>query len=69
MEHFIIIYLYTTGGEYYWIGLSDLQEGKWRWSYDQSDVTFTIWVSRCGHRGTSYNCVTYKKKLNLKIIT
>jgi hypothetical protein len=30
---------------HYWIGLTDLQEGKWRWSYDQSDATYKKWYS------------------------
>ena len=44
---------------HYWIGLTDLQEGKWRWSYDQSDVTFSKWYPGYGNRGTSSNCVLH----------
>lgn len=42
----------------YWIGLTDLKEGDWRWSYDQSRLTYkATWVSGYGSKGTSYNCV------------
>ena len=44
---------------YYWIGLTDLQEGKWRWSYDQSDDTYKKWYPGYGKRGTSVNCALY----------
>ena len=43
----------------YWIGLTDLQEGKWRWSYDQSVAILKPWVSGYGNKGTSMNCVSY----------
>jgi hypothetical protein len=46
-------------GDGYWIGLTDLQEGKWRWSYDQSYATFKTWYSGYGNKGTSMNCVAY----------
>jgi hypothetical protein len=46
---------------HYWIGLTDLQEGKWRWSYDQSDVTFKKWYPGYGNKGTSMNCVLHHK--------
>ena len=43
----------------FWIGLTDLQEGKWRWSYDQSHATFKTWYPGYGSKGTSMNCVSY----------
>ncbi|XP_076082317.1 perlucin-like protein [Mytilus galloprovincialis] len=41
-----------------WIGLTDLKEGDWRWSFDQSRPSYTPkWVSGYGSKGTSVNCV------------
>ncbi|VDI58100.1 Hypothetical predicted protein [Mytilus galloprovincialis] len=45
---------------YYWIGLSDLIEGEWRWSIDQSLATFKAWQSGYGSKGHSSNCVAFK---------
>ncbi|CAC5415955.1 MRC [Mytilus coruscus] len=43
----------------YWIGLTDLYEGHFRWTFDQSKTTFTKWVSGYGSKGTRSNCVSY----------
>ncbi|CAC5400132.1 unnamed protein product [Mytilus coruscus] len=43
----------------FWIGLTDLYEGHFRWTFDQSKTTFTKWVSGYGSKGTSNNCVSY----------
>ncbi|VDI20246.1 asialoglycoprotein receptor 2 [Mytilus galloprovincialis] len=43
----------------YWIGLTDLYEGHFRWTFDQSKTTFTKWVNGYGSKGTSSNCVSY----------
>ncbi|XP_071141678.1 perlucin-like protein [Mytilus edulis] len=42
-----------------WIGLSDLTEGEWRWSIDQSLATFKAWYSNYGSGGHSANCVSF----------
>ncbi|CAC5420712.1 COLEC12 [Mytilus coruscus] len=42
---------------HYWIGLTDLKEGEWRWSFDQSKATYTTWISGYGSKGTGHNCV------------
>ncbi|OPL33191.1 hypothetical protein AM593_10061, partial [Mytilus galloprovincialis] len=44
---------------FYWIGLTDLKEGEWRWTFDQSYPTYKPWYSGYGSRGTSKNCVAY----------
>ncbi|XP_076075934.1 perlucin-like protein [Mytilus galloprovincialis] len=31
---------------HYWIGLTDLREGEFRWSYDQEKAKFTSWNSK-----------------------
>ncbi|XP_052097170.1 perlucin-like protein [Mytilus californianus] len=43
----------------YWIGLTDLIEGEWRWSIDQSLATFKAWDSSAGSSGHSSNCVSF----------
>ncbi|VDI02559.1 Hypothetical predicted protein [Mytilus galloprovincialis] len=45
----------------YWIGLTDLKEGQFRWSYDQSLMTYKFWYpsSGWGSKGTGYDCVMY----------
>ncbi|XP_071137482.1 perlucin-like protein [Mytilus edulis] len=40
-----------------WIGLVDLKEGIWRWTYDQSKAVFLTWYSGYGSKGTGSNCV------------
>ncbi|CAG2192474.1 unnamed protein product [Mytilus edulis] len=40
----------------YWMGLTDLKEGEFRWSYDQTKASFKTWYSGYGSKGTSYNC-------------
>ncbi|XP_071175510.1 C-type lectin domain family 10 member A-like [Mytilus edulis] len=42
---------------HYWIGLTDLKEGEWRWSFDQSKAKYTTWISGYGSKGTGHNCV------------
>ncbi|XP_063406268.1 perlucin-like protein [Mytilus trossulus] len=44
---------------HYWIGLTDLKEGDWRWTFDQSLATYKPWLSGYGAKGTAYNCVAY----------
>ncbi|CAC5383723.1 unnamed protein product [Mytilus coruscus] len=41
----------------YWIGLTDLNEGEFRWNFDQSKATFFPWTNGRGRMGTGYNCV------------
>ncbi|XP_071133298.1 perlucin-like protein [Mytilus edulis] len=38
-------------GSHYWLGLTDLHEGNFRWSYDQEKAKFTSWNS--GEPGNS----------------
>ncbi|CAC5418123.1 unnamed protein product [Mytilus coruscus] len=47
----------ASSGSHHWIGLTDLKEGVWRWSYDQSKAVFTTWYPSFGAKGTSSNCV------------
>ncbi|XP_063402257.1 perlucin-like protein [Mytilus trossulus] len=47
----------ANSGNHYWIGLIDLKEGEWRWTYDQSKASFTNWTSGYGAKGTDSNCV------------
>ncbi|XP_071123016.1 perlucin-like protein [Mytilus edulis] len=44
---------------HYWIGLTDVVEGQFRWSYDQSPMTYKKWYSGWGSKGTGHNCVMY----------
>ncbi|XP_052097169.1 perlucin-like protein [Mytilus californianus] len=46
-------------GSGYWIGLTDLIEGEWRWSVDQSLATFKTWYSGYGSKGHASNCVSF----------
>ncbi|VDI58099.1 asialoglycoprotein receptor 2 [Mytilus galloprovincialis] len=48
----------------YWIGLTDLIEGEWRWSIDQSLATFKSWLSGYGSKGHNYNCVSFTGNQN-----
>ncbi|CAC5421927.1 COLEC12 [Mytilus coruscus] len=41
---------------HYWIGLTDLKEGEWRWSYDQTLATYKPWRSGWESKGTAHNC-------------
>ncbi|CAC5361931.1 unnamed protein product [Mytilus coruscus] len=43
----------------YWLGLTDLIEGEWRWSIDQSLATFKTWQSGYGSKGHTSNCVSF----------
>ncbi|XP_076079176.1 perlucin-like protein isoform X2 [Mytilus galloprovincialis] len=47
----------ANSGFYYWIGLIDLKEGEWRWTYDQMEAVFTAWCPGYGSKGTNSNCV------------
>ncbi|XP_063404637.1 perlucin-like protein [Mytilus trossulus] len=47
----------ANSGYHYWIGLIDLKEGEWRWTYDQSKASFTTWYPGYGAKGTDSNCV------------
>ncbi|XP_052088127.1 perlucin-like protein isoform X13 [Mytilus californianus] len=47
----------ANSNNFYWIGLVDLKEGEWRWTYDQSKAVYTIWYSGYGAKGTASNCV------------
>ncbi|XP_076082410.1 perlucin-like protein [Mytilus galloprovincialis] len=42
--------------DHYWMGLTDLKEGEYRWSYDQTIASFTAWHNGWGTKGTSHNC-------------
>lgn len=48
-----------TKSKTYWIGLTDLTEGTYRWDFDQSVAKYLDFHSAFGSRGTSYNCVLY----------
>ncbi|CAC5390767.1 unnamed protein product [Mytilus coruscus] len=41
----------------YWIGLTDLKEGNFRWTYDQSKAEIKDWYPSYGSKGTCCNCV------------
>ncbi|CAG2218502.1 unnamed protein product [Mytilus edulis] len=45
---------------HYWIGLSDLNEGEYRWSYDQTKAIFFPWEHGWGAKGTNNNCVAFR---------
>ncbi|XP_052100907.1 perlucin-like protein [Mytilus californianus] len=49
--------------EHYWIGLTDLKEGEYRWIYDQTKATFLPWTRGYGASGTKYNCVMLQRKI------
>lgn len=40
----------------YWIGLTDLVEGEYRWTFDQTKATFLTWHSGYGKRGNGSDC-------------
>lgn len=44
-------------GNYYWIGMTDLKEGEFRWTYDQSKAIVKEWYPGYGAKGTGSNCV------------
>ncbi|XP_052087153.1 C-type lectin domain family 10 member A-like [Mytilus californianus] len=51
----------------YWIGLTDLKEGEFRWTYDQSKTEVKNWHPGYGSKGTNNNCVAtsyHASKLN-----
>ncbi|CAC5388277.1 unnamed protein product [Mytilus coruscus] len=41
----------------YWIGMTDLKEGEFRWSYDQSIAVIKDWYPGFGSKGRNANCV------------
>ncbi|CAC5385851.1 COLEC12 [Mytilus coruscus] len=45
-----------TYKDHLWIGLTDLKEGEYRWSYDQTIAKYTPWYSGWGSKGTGHNC-------------
>ncbi|XP_052087152.1 C-type lectin domain family 6 member A-like [Mytilus californianus] len=49
---------------YYWIGLTDLKEGEFRWTYDQSKAVVKDWYPGYGSKGTTHNCVAVCKHDN-----
>lgn len=46
----------TLDKSHYWIGLTDLEERNWRWSYDQTLANFKDWLRGYGSKGTDHNC-------------
>lgn len=38
------------------MGLTDLKEGEYRWSYDQTLAKYKPWYSGYGSKGTASNC-------------
>ncbi|XP_071141969.1 perlucin-like protein [Mytilus edulis] len=42
--------------EEYWIGLTDVVEGEYRWTFDQTKATFLTWHKGYGKRGKGYEC-------------
>lgn len=51
---------FSTGinGGHLWIGLSDLDEGQFRWSIDQELATNVNWVSWHKASDPGHNCVS-----------
>lgn len=43
----------------YWIGLTDLNEGEFRWNFDQTKATLLPWARGYGKNGNGYDCVAY----------
>ncbi|XP_063406552.1 perlucin-like protein [Mytilus trossulus] len=39
-----------------WMGLTDLEEGEFRWIYDQTIAKYKPWYSGWGSKGTRNNC-------------
>ncbi|CAG2217915.1 unnamed protein product [Mytilus edulis] len=44
---------------HYWLGLTDLNEGEYRWTFDQTKATYIPWDSHYGKKGTTHNCVSF----------
>lgn len=63
-----ILYIWTCScfliGYNYWIGLTDLIEGDFRWTYDQSKAEIKEWYPSYGSKGTGYNCVAAANHVN-----
>lgn len=49
-------------GLVYWIGLTNLKEGKYRWSYDQTKPNSVPYLSGYGSKGTHSKCVMYNNR-------
>ena len=45
-------------GGHLWIGLSDLDEGQFRWSADQQKAEYAVWVSWHKTNDPGKNCVS-----------
>ena len=52
----------TQKNAYYWLGMTDVVNGDWRWIYDQSTPNYKLWYR--GHPypashsySKNYNCV------------
>lgn len=58
----VIEYYILFAEEHYWIGLTDLKEGEYRWILDQTKATFLPWHSGYGSSGTKYNCVMFHRQ-------
>ncbi|XP_052076595.1 perlucin-like protein [Mytilus californianus] len=43
--------------DHLWIGLTDLNEGEYRWNFDQAKATYLPWHSGFGNKGNGYDCV------------
>ncbi|CAC5383728.1 unnamed protein product [Mytilus coruscus] len=50
--------------KHYWIGLTDLNEGEYRWNFDQTIVSYLPWRSGYGKLGNGYDCVAMLKSNN-----
>ncbi|CAG2185750.1 unnamed protein product [Mytilus edulis] len=58
-EHEKIFASRPSSNMVYWIGLTDLNEGEFRWSFDQTKATFLPWARNYGKQGNGYDCVAY----------
>ncbi|CAG2217916.1 unnamed protein product [Mytilus edulis] len=45
-----------SASNHYWIGLTDLIEGEYRWTFDQTKATYLPWHSSYGKTNNGYNC-------------
>ncbi|XP_071134772.1 perlucin-like protein [Mytilus edulis] len=58
------IYSNADKNNHYWIGLTDLKEGEFRWTYDQSKAEVKNWHPSYGKIGTNNNCVAISYHAN-----